>query len=382
MTVDPAGAQHVHAHDDHTYFFCSAGCREKFIASPNDYVAEDCVVCGRPVQRAETRHLVKYNGQRFFLYSDDCQHGFEAAPETYAAKRAAPEPAPQGTLYTCPMDPEIIQETPGDCPICGMALEPMGVPLPTDAPNPELISMSRRFWIGLVLSLPVVILEMGAHLGLRLDHLIAPQMSMWVQFALATPVVAWCGWPFFQRGWSSVRTGNLNMFTLIALGTGAAFLYSAVAMLAPDIFPAAFQGPGGAIPVYFEAAAVIIVLVLLGQVLELKARDRTGDAIRALIGLAPKTARIVRDGGMEEDVPLETIARGDCVRVRPGEKVPVDGVVIDGRSNVDESMLTGEPLPVEKGEGDEVTGATPERHRNACRQGNPGRWRHGPLADR
>ena len=358
MTVDPANARHVHDHDNHTYFFCSPGCREKFIATPDDYVAEDCVVCGRPVQRAETRHLVKYNGQRFFLYSDDCQHGFEAEPETYAAKRPAPDAAPAGTLYTCPMDPEIIQETPGDCPICGMALEPMGVPLPSDAPNPELISMSRRFWIGLVLSLPVLILEMGAHLSLPIDRLVAPQMSVWIQFALATPVVAWCGWPFFQRGWSSIRTGNLNMFTLIALGTGAAFLYSAVAALAPNVFPSAFQGPDGTIAVYFEAAAVIIVLVLLGQVLELKARDRTGDAIRALIGLAPKTARIVRAGGTEEDVPLETVQRGDRVRVRPGEKVPVDGVVVDGRSSVDESMLTGEPLPVEKGEGDEVTGAT------------------------
>ena len=356
MTVDPSGAKHVHDHDGHTYFFCNPSCQEKFATSPQDYIEEECVVCGRSVHRAETRHLVKFDGRRFFLYSHECEEGFEAEPETFAAKRPV-EASPEGTLYTCPMDPEVVQEGPGDCPVCGMALEPMGVPLPSDAPNPELVSMSRRFWAGLVLTLPLLVLEMGAHVGLPVHKLVAPELSTWIQFALAVPVVLWCGWPFFQRGWSSIRTGNLNMFTLIALGTGAAFAYSAVATLAPDIFPAAFRTGDGIVPVYFEAAAVIIVLVLLGQVLEIRARDRTGDAIRALMELAPDTARVLRDG-VEVDVDLASVVVGDRIRIRPGEKVPVDGIVLDGRSTVDESMLTGESVPVEKLKGDTVTGAT------------------------
>ena len=357
MTVDPANAAHTHDHDGATYLFCSSDCLEKFTAAPADYIEEPCVVCGNQVQRASTRHLGKFDGRRFFLYSPDCETSFEASPGSYAAKRPEPDAAP-GTKYTCPMDPEIVQDTPGDCPICGMALEPMGVPLPSDTPNPELISMWRRFVVGLVLSLPLLVLEMGAHLGLPVGRVVPAQFSPWLQFALAAPVVLWCGWPFMQRGWSSVRTGNLNMFTLIALGTGAAFIYSAAATVAPGIFPAAFRAANGVVPVYFEAAAVIIVLVLLGQVLELKAREHTGDAIRALMELAPATARVLRNGGHEEDVALDDVHVGDLIRVRPGEKVPVDGIVIDGRSSVDEAMLTGEAIPVVKSEGDEVTGAT------------------------
>ena len=358
MTVDPGATEHVHEHDGATYSFCSSGCKERFAAAPDDYITEDCVVCGREVQRSSTHHLVKFDGRRFFLYSPDCETRFEASPDSYAQKRPPPEPAPAGTLYTCPMDPEIVQETPGDCPICGMALEPLGAPAPGDVPNAELVSMSRRFVVGLVLSLPLLILEMGAHLGLPVDRLIPVHYSTWIQLAFAAPVVLWCGWPFLQRGWSSIRTGNLNMFTLIALGTGAAFVYSTVATAVPGVFPAAFQTAGGTVPVYFEAAAVIIVLVLLGQILELRARERTGDAIRALMELAPATARVLRDGGREEDVPLDDVRVGDLLRVRPGEKVPVDGVVIDGQSSVDEAMLTGEAMPVVKAEGDAVTGAT------------------------
>jgi len=357
MTVNPATAKHSHEHGERTYFFCSGRCRERFADAPHDFMEEDCIVCGRTVQRADTGHLAKHGGDRFFLYSEECERDFNEHPEEFAAKRPTAE-VPQGTLYTCPMDPEIIQEGPGDCPICGMALEPMGVPLPSDEPNPELVSMSRRFWIGLVLALPVLVLEMGRHLGLPIDRIVSPQNSVWVQFALAVPVVLWCGLPFFQRGWSSIRTGNLNMFTLIALGTGAAFAYSVIAALLPGIFPASLRGADGVVPVYFEAAAVIIVLVLLGQVLELRARDRTGDAIRALIGLAPKTARIVREDGTETEIDLDKVKFGDRLRVRPGEKVPVDGTVVEGRSSVDEAMLTGEALPVEKAAGDAVTGAT------------------------
>ena len=358
MTVDPENTDHVHEHGGATYLFCSPGCKERFVAAPADYIEQDCVVCGRQVQRASTQHLVKFDGKQFFLYSPECENSFEASPGTYVAEQPSPEPAAPGTLYTCPMDPEVIQEMPGDCPVCGMALEPMGAPLPSDAPNPELTSMWWRLVAAFVLSLPLLILEMGAHLGLPVERVVPAQFSSWIQLALAAPVVLWCGWPFIRRGWSSVTTGNLNMFTLIALGTGAAFLYSAVATVIPDIFPAAFRTTGGAVPVYFEAAAVIIILVLLGQVLELKARDRTGDAIRALMELAPATARILRDGGREEDVSLDEIRIGDLLRVRPGEKVPVDGIVIDGRSSVDEAMLTGEAMPVTKSEGDSVTGAT------------------------
>ncbi|MFE0757039.1 copper-transporting P-type ATPase [Inquilinus sp. NPDC058860] len=264
--------------------------------------------------------------------------------------------APAGTIYTCPMHPQIRQQGPGTCPICGMALEPERVTAEAGA-NPELADMRRRFWIGLALTIPVVLLEMGDH-WFGIGHAIGARTAVWIQLVLATPVVLWAGWPFLVRGWQSVVRRSLNMFTLIALGTGAAWLYSLVAALVPGVFPGGFRGMDGAVAVYFEPAAVITVLVLLGQVLELRARERTGGAIRALLDLAPKLARRVRDNGSDEEIPLEHVHVGDRLRVRPGDKVPVDGTVEEGRSSVDESMITGEPIPVEKGSGDTVIGGT------------------------
>src|SRR3954471_8303817 len=311
MTVDPQTAKHRHDHNSHTYYFCSAACRSKFAADPGKYLDKQ--------------------------------------------ERAA-EPMPEGAIYTCPMHPEIRQAGPGSCPICGMALEPELASAET-GPNPELADMSRRFWIGLLLTLPVFALEMGAHI-LGSHGFVNPRLSNWIQFAFATPVVLWAGWSFFVRGWQSIVTRNLNMFTLIAMGTGIAYLYSIVATIAPGVFPAAFRDHSGAVATYFEAAAVITVLVLLGQVLELRAREQTSGAIRALIDLAPKTARRVREDGSEEDVALDAIAVGDILRVRPGDKVPVDGTVIEGRSALDESMVTGESMPVTKEAGAAVIGGT------------------------
>jgi len=264
------------------------------------------------------------------------------------------EPA-AGTIWTCPMHPEIRRNGPGQCPICGMALEPLE-PTLEEGPNPELIDMTRRFWASAILSIPLIVLTFGAEL-LGWEPL-PLRTSMWVQLALASPVVLWGGWPFFERFWASLKTRNLNMFTLIGLGVGVAYGYSVVATLAPQIFPASLRTMGGLVPVYFEAAAVITTLVLLGQVLELRARSATGAAIRALLGLAPKTARRVREDGIEEDIPLEHVQVGDLLRIRPGEKVPVDGIVVEGHSSVDESMISGEPVPVEKLAGAKVTGAT------------------------
>jgi Cu+-exporting ATPase len=262
------------------------------------------------------------------------------------------------TVYTCPMHPEIVSDAPGDCPKCGMALEPQSMAV-AEAPNPELVSMTRRFWVSLVLTVPIVLLAMSELIpGQPLQAAVSARVLSWAQFILATPVVLWGGWPFFVRGWNSIFFGRLNMFTLIAIGVGAAYLFSTVAVLFPGIFPASFTGAAGEVDIYFEAAAVIVALVLLGQVLELRARSRTSDAIRALLDLAPKTARIVRDDGSEEDIGLERVAPGDRLRVRPGEKVPVDGVVLEGTSSIDESMVSGESLPVEKSPGDWLTGAT------------------------
>ena len=259
---------------------------------------------------------------------------------------AAPKDAPPGAQWTCPMHPQIVRDGPGACPICGMALEPM-TPSAAQTPNPELADMTRRFWVALALSAPLFALEMGSHL-LGLGHLLSRAAMNWVQFALATPVVLWAAWPFFARGWASLQSRNLNMFTLIAMGIGVAFAYSVVAVLAPGVFPPTFRDASGAPPVYFEAAAVIATLVLLGQVLELRARENTSGAIRALLDLAPKTARRVRADGTDEDVPVEHLGVGDRVRVRPGEKIPVDGELIEGRAAVDESLVTGESMPVTK----------------------------------
>ncbi|WP_448028602.1 heavy metal translocating P-type ATPase [Bradyrhizobium liaoningense] len=311
MTVDPATSKHHFTHHDETFHFCSAGCRTKFAADPAKYLA----------------------------------------------KEKAPEPEmPAGTIYTCPMHPEIRQVGPGSCPICGMALEPEVASLET-GPNPELADMTRRFWIGGVLALPPVVLEMGGHLA-GPHSWIDPTLSNWIQLVFATPVVLWAGWPFFVRGWQSLLTRNLNMFTLIAMGTGVAYVYSVLGTVAPQIFPATFRGHEGAVAVYFEAAAVITVLVLLGQVLELRARDATSGAIKALLQLAPKTARRVDADGSEHEVEIDTLHAGDSLRVRPGEKVPVDGIILEGRSSLDESLVTGESMPVTKETGAKVIAGT------------------------
>jgi Cu+-exporting ATPase len=309
-------------------------------------------VCGMRVDPRTAKHRFAYKGQDYLFCSGRCRERFEAEPEKFLQPKALAPAAKPGAVYTCPMHPEVKQIGPGACPICGMALEPEQISL-DDAPDPELIDMTRRFWIALALTIPVFILEMGGHLGLM--HM--PPWSNWISFALATPVVLWAGAPFFARGWRSVLTGNLNMFTLIAMGTGVAWVYSVVATFVPQLFPPAFRDMHGAVAVYFEAAAVITVLVLLGQVLELRAREKTSGAIRALLGLAPKTARRISERG-DEDVALDAIAVGDLLRVRPGEKIPVDGVVAQGRSSVDESMVTGESMPVGKNEGAHVIGGT------------------------
>jgi Cu+-exporting ATPase len=318
-------------------------------------------VCGMAVDPQKSPHRAELDGEAFHFCSARCREKFVAEPAAYLEKdqKPAAPPPPAGTIYTCPMHPEIRQVGPGSCPICGMALEPELVTAET-GPNPELADMSRRFWIGLALTVPLLALEMGAHL-FDLHGLIQPQTSNWLQFALATPVVLWAGAPFFARGWASLKNRSLNMFTLIALGVGTAFLYSFAAVAAPGAFPAALRGPGGAVPVYFEAAAVITVLVLLGQVLELRAREQTSGAIRALLDLAPKTARRVRPDGADEEVTLDQVVAGDRLRVRPGEKVPVDGEVLEGRVAIDESMVTGESMPVTKEAGDKVIGGAINR---------------------
>src|SRR3954469_25896341 len=293
-------------------------------------------VCGMVVDPHTTPHRYQHAGRPYYFCSAGCQAKFQADPVKYlvpSAMTASPA-VPAGTIYTCPMHPQISQVGPGACPICGMALEPELVAA-TSEPNPELVDMRRRFWLGLALALPVVVLEMGGHLA-NLHMIVDPTWSNWLQFVFATPVVLWAGWPFFVRGWQSLVTRNLNMFTLIAMGTGVAWLYSVVAIVFPGLFPPAFRGAEGTVAVYFEAAAVITVLVLLGQVLELSAREQTSGAIRALLDLTPKTARRVLTDRSDEEVPLEEVRIGDLVRVRPGEKVPVDGAVEDGRSSVDE----------------------------------------------
>ncbi|HET7604824.1 MAG TPA: heavy metal translocating P-type ATPase [Sphingomicrobium sp.] len=314
-------------------------------------------VCGMKVDTRTARHRHELNGTPYYFCRAGCLEKFKADPDGYLNPaeddEALPEAA-EGTVWTCPMHPEIRRDGPGTCPICGMALEPLE-PTAEEGPNPELIDMSRRFWISAALTLPLVVLAMGAEMTGW--EPLSMRASAWVQLALSTPVVLWGGWPFFERFWASLKTRNLNMFTLIGMGVGVAYGYSVVATVAPGLFPTALRTMGGAVPVYFEAAAVITTLVLLGQLLELRARAATGKAIRALLGLAPKTARRVRDG-KEEDVPLDHVHVGDVLRVRPGEKVPVDGTVVEGRSAVDESMISGEPVPVAKTTGDKVTGAT------------------------
>jgi Cu+-exporting ATPase len=368
MSVDPVTAKHKAEHAGQSFYFCSAGCKAKFEADPTKYLSNEAPaadgahvvkdpVCGMSVDPHTAKHRAEHAGRTYYFCSAGCKAKFEADPERYLSpEQRRQEPVPEGTIYTCPMHPEVRQVGPGSCPICGMALEPELATAET-GPNPELVDMTRRLWIGAVLTIPVFLLEMGGHLT-GLTHWLGQQASNWLQLLLATPVVLWAGWPFFERGWQSLVTRNLNMFTLIAIGTGTAWLYSLVATLAPGLFPDSFRTADGAVAVYFEAAAVIVVLVLLGQVLELRARERTSGAIRALLDLTPKTARRINADGSEEDVGLELVNVGDLLRVRPGERVPVDGELIEGRSSIDESMVTGESMPVTKTEGAAVIGGT------------------------
>jgi Cu+-exporting ATPase len=368
MTVDPnAGKPHAE-YQGQTYHFCCNGCRTKFLADPQKYLAprapepkaagEIDPVCGMTVDPQTAKHRADYHGTTYYFCAASCRTKFVADPQKYLGKRE-PEPVVEGATYTCPMHPEIRQIGPGPCPICGMALEPEMVTADS-GPNPELADMTRRFWIGLVLAIPVMALEMGGHFVGPHDW-VEPTLSNYIQFAFATPVVLWAGWPFFVRGAQSLVTRNLNMFTLIGMGTGVAYVYSVIATFVPGIFPDAFRGHGGAPAVYFEAASMITVLVLVGQVLELRAREATSGAIKALLDLAPKAARRVKDDGSDEEVSLDAVAVGDKLRVRPGDKVPVDGVVLEGHSSLDESMVTGESMPVTKEKDSRVIGGTINR---------------------
>ncbi|MEE8435967.1 MAG: HAD-IC family P-type ATPase, partial [bacterium] len=393
-------SEHRHTFQGRSYGFCSAHCLAKFKSAPEEYIATlDDPVCGMTVAPGGPHHF-DHEGTVYRFCSEHCLAKFKENPKAYLSAEAGQAPpddqsTPPGTLYVCPMDPEVrqekqgpcpkcgmaleaetplmpatkteytcpmhpevVQDGPGSCPKCGMALEPRTVTLEEEE-NPELKDMTRRFWASLVLSIPLVVIAMGDLIpGRPLQQIASPRVFDWLELVLGTPVVLWGGWPFFQRFWASLVNRSLNMFTLIGLGTGVAYIYSLVATLFPEIFPLSFRDAEGGVAVYFEAAAVIVTLVLLGQVLELKARSQTGAAIKALLGLAPKTARRIREDGTDEDVPLEQVRPGDRLRVRPGEKVPVDGTVLEGTSAVDESMISGEPIPVEKTAGDRVIGAT------------------------
>jgi P-type Cu+ transporter len=328
--------------------------------------AEVDPVCGMKVDPEHAAGSFEYQGKTYYFCSTHCLHRFRENPESFLNKAPQqpigitrqPQPVATGRKYTCPMHPEIVRDGPGSCPICGMALEPVTVSLDQEE-NPELIDMTRRFWIAVVLMIPVFVLGMSDLIpGQPLQRLVSMRLLQWVQLILATPVVLWCGWPFFVRAWESIVNRSLNMFTLIGLGVAVGYFFSLIAVVLPGVFPHSFRHADGNVPVYFEAAAVIVTLVLLGQVLELRARSQTGTAIRELLGLAPKTARRIGENGQEQDVPLEHVRVGDRLRVRPGERVPVDGVVLEGLSAVDESMITGEPIPVEKQPGERVVGAT------------------------
>jgi Cu+-exporting ATPase len=414
MTIEDTDAAGTSEYKGTTYYLCSKSCKESFDKEPESFLAKKPImmmptakgtankvtdpVCKMVIDPKTSAGSSAYKGVIYYFCAAHCKKKFDTDPEAYVGEKvkeasAAVPQAVKGIKYTCPMDPEIMQDKPGFCPICGMALEPL-VPLltvtktewicpmhpevisdsPGDCPkcgmalepktvsgeeqNPELIDMTRRFWSGVILTISLVLIAMR-HLipGLSLEKLISHEVMKWVELLLATPVVLWAGWPFFVRCWQSLKTRKLNMFTLIGIGVGVAYVYSVVAALFPGIFPVSFRKDGGEVGIYFEAAAVIVTLVLLGQVLELKARSKTGAAIKLLLGLAPKTARRIKDG-TEEDIPLEHVNKEDILRVRPGEKIPVDGIVIDGLTSVDESMVTGEPIPVQKQKGDRVIGAT------------------------
>jgi Cu+-exporting ATPase len=403
MSVDPATAHHSSERDGKTFYFCSAGCKRKFDETPDTDQHETEVkpeakdlVCGMTVNPEKAQHRTEHKGQTYYFCSAGCKGKFSENPEKYLAPKSEAEKPKHGdpreytcpmhpevrqkgpgncpkcgmalepetyesgptrTEYTCPMHPEVVQDGPGSCPKCGMALEPREVT--ADESNPEFEDMKRRFWVSLVFTVPVFVISMSEMIpGQPLMRVMSMGTQTWLQLLLATPVVLYCGFPFFQRAWASIVTWNLNMFTLIGLGTGVAYIYSIVATLLPGIFPESLHSHGGMVPVYYEASAVIITLVLIGQVLELRARAQTSGAIKKLLGLAPKTARRLNDNGDDEEVPLDQIQAGDRLRVRPGEKVPVDGTVLEGGTTIDESMVTGEPIPVEKKQDDSVTGGT------------------------
>jgi P-type Cu+ transporter len=402
MDVEANTAAGSYVYNGQNYYFCSHHCLAKFKEDPEKFVREQQdqpkharateshapsakrtfatdesaatdPVCGMTVHPSSAVGKHEHNGRTYLFCSRHCLEKFKADPKKYLAPKQEPHPhpslsqrereseretGPERAVYVCPMDPEVRASKPGACPICGMALEPRTVTLAEEV-NPELVDMTRRFWVSLILSVPLLFFAMSDMIpGQPLQQLVNPRMINWIQFVLATPVVLWGGWPFFERGWQSILNRSLNMFTLIAIGVGAAYVYSVVATLFPNIFPHSFYGHGGGVAVYFEAAAIITTLVLLGQVLELRARSRTSNAIRALLGLAPKTARILREDGTEEDIPLERVKPGDRLRVRPGEKVPVDGIILEGSTSIDESMVTGEPIPVEKTTNSKVTSGT------------------------
>lgn len=357
MTVDPDSAAGSFEYEGKTYYFCAKHCLHKFSQNPEQFLNKSTTPT--PIQPIG---ISRQKDTREFtcpMHPEVRQVGHGSCPKCGMALEPAEFEVPkQQVEYTCPMHPEIVRDAPGSCPICGMALEPRTIDL-SEEENPELVDMRRRLWISIALALPVFLIGMSDLIpGAPLQKAVSPTVLAWTQLILTTPVVLWCGWPFFVRAWQSIANLSLNMFTLIGLGVGVAYIFSLVATVAPDIFPHSFRGHGGGVPVYFEAAAVITALVLLGQVLELKARSQTGTAIKSLLGLAPSTARRVSSGGQESDVPLAHIVVGDLLRVRPGEKIPVDGVVTEGASSVDESMVTGEPIPVEKDGMSKVIGGT------------------------
>jgi P-type Cu+ transporter len=354
MSVDPNNAAGSYEYEGTTYFFCNKSCLHRFQQAPDSFIAGE----PEPAPARQVESAAESNTYTCPMHPEVRQMGPGSCPKCGMALEPLRVEAPKEKVeYTCPMHPEIVRDRPGNCPICGMALEPRTVTAAVED-NVELRDMTRRFWTSVALTLPLLIIAMGDMVGLHLERFASPRTLSWLELLLASPVVLWGGWPFFVRGWQSIKNRSLNMFTLIALGVGVAYIYSLIATLAPGIFPATFRDAHGKVPVYFEPAAVIVALVLLGQVLELKARSQTGAAIRALLGLAPKTARRIRADGTEEDIPLDEVHPGDRLRVRPGEKVPVDGQVIEGASSLDEAMVTGESMPVEKRAGDRVVGAT------------------------
>lgn len=357
MMVEKQKAAATSSYKGQIYYFCAVSCRDRFVSAPEKYVGS---AQGQPSSQSAQSQTAR-NGNIYTCPMDPEIRQSKSGPCPKCGMALEPltvAPAATRIEYVCPMHPEIVKQEPGPCPICGMALEPRTVTLEEEV-SPELVDMTRRFWTGAVLTAPIFFFAMSDFIpGQPVQRLLSFQFLNWVQLVLATPVVLWGGWPFFQRGWASIVNRSLNMFTLIAIGVGTAYVYSVFAAFFPGLFPESFRGHGGEVGVYFDATAVITTLVLMGQVLELRARSRTSSAIKALLGLVPKTARLIRDDGSEEDVPLDRLVPGNRLRVRPGEKVPIDGVVLEGSTSVDESMVTGEPIPVEKTEGDKVTGGT------------------------